>query len=104
MGAPCLEPPQWSPDGNWLIFDILRTDESESGIWISDMSTELHKVEHFGGRNAIWHPDSEKFVYLEHGTDQVYGWLIETRTWEKNRIDLPDWSTLVAWLNEFHGP
>ena len=100
--------PDWSPDGNRILFDTRRNGDGISRIFVinADGSNEQHLF--LDGQQPSWAPDGERFVY--RGCDVTGNrcgfWMalaFEPKSWERginligpvivgDQIAHPDWS------------
>ncbi len=64
-------PPVWSPDGQWLAYEVLSMDRATQGLWVL---TANGSSEHYiGGQNPIWSPDGRYLTYQNaQGTQMTY--------------------------------
>ncbi len=91
-------PPAWSPDGQWLAFEVWAQDMSADGIWVARVDGSDAQLLSDGAR-PIWSPDGQYVAFL-HSPDrqQLPGvWLAEAGTWALEQTDLPINANVLYW-------
>ena len=54
-------PPVWSPDGQWLAYDVLSLDADTHGLWV--LATDGSSEHYVGGQNPVWSPEGDWLTY-----------------------------------------
>lgn len=102
-----LPAPEWSPDGQWVIFYAEAINPDEGGIWV--VSADQPENEHrLGSVNyPVWSSDSHQFAVSSQAAgnlpvsqpiDQPGIWLIDVNTWYPEKTDLPPDAIPVDWV------
>jgi Tol biopolymer transport system component len=85
--APFWNPPAWSPDGRWVLFDgderfiLYRTDG-------------LDQVNVNGDGNPVWSPDSRYFAYNKD--QQIF--ILDTTNWKVANYSDMEGAVLLGWV------
>ena len=86
--------PIWSPDGQWLAFEVWSEDEP-GGLWILrlDGSEERYLGD---GSNPAWSPDGSQLAFNRY--DEHYSiWIARVGEWEAEQVYLPSDAIVKAW-------
>ena len=90
--------PVWSPDGEWLAYEVWPAAEEEiGGIWVlrADGSEEIRLGP---GSGPVWSPDGQRLVYTEHvSAEKTTVWFVDTADWQPQPLDLAPDAVVVAW-------
>ncbi len=100
MGEGFPPEPGWSPDSRWLTLITYESWEGPPGLWIfAADGSEEHLLG--TGEFPVWSPDSTQFAVTVHDpvTWMSHVDLFEVGSWQASRVDLPDGSWVVDWLD-----
>lgn len=87
-----FSPPVWSPDGQWLAYDVLSLDPADRGLWV--LAANGSSEQYIGGQNPVWSPDGRYLTYQNtHGTQMTY----PPQFTYQIGITLPPDATLLDW-------
>lgn len=66
-----FSPPVWSPDGQWLAYDVRSMDRATQGLWV--LAANGSSEHYVGGQNPVWSPDGRYLSYQNaQGTQMTY--------------------------------
>lgn len=80
--------PVWSPDGQFLLFELFHESEDIRGVYVIDVDTkESHRIleGYPPAGNASWSPDGELIVYNSYGAQDEYGIFVSDLEGNKRR-------------------
>jgi hypothetical protein len=64
-------PPVWSPDGQWLAYEVLSMDQATQGLWV--LAANGSSEHYIGAQNPIWSADGRYLTYQNaQGTQMTY--------------------------------
>lgn len=96
----------WSPEDEWLAFNVLAEDSEESGIWVvpSDGGPS-HKLPTVSTGRMFWVPTSDYLLITnyvrepdtEPGVFSTEVWLVRTESWDVQRVDQLMGATIIDW-------
>ena len=91
----CREAPQWSPDSEWLTWEVSPAGGLPS-FWIMQPNgTEKRLIDHAAA--PIWSPDGNLLVYTQLSTNSVM--VMETGQWQRQHTGLPSNVGAIKWIN-----
>ena len=78
----------WSPDGEWIVYSVIKGDEDKVGIFKKNPSgvDEVRLTENFEDHNPLWSPDGKRIAFLStRGSDDIdiYTLNIENKFYKK---------------------
>ena len=92
----CRTAPQWSPDSEWLTWEVSPAGGLPS-FWIMQPDgTEKRLIDQAAA--PIWSPDGNLLVYTQLSTNSVM--IMETGQWQPQRTGLPSQIGIVKWISE----
>jgi hypothetical protein len=66
-----FSPPVWSPDGQWLAYEVLSMDQATQGLWV--LAANGSSEHYIGAQNPIWSADGRYLTYQNaQGTQMTY--------------------------------
>jgi Tol biopolymer transport system component len=91
----------WSPDGQWLAYQINSSEPAESGTWLMSMNgsgQEIHMTGD-GYRPVAWKPDSTQLVIYQQQTGAFALWLLTMNTWDfrNAEIKVDPFTQVLGW-------
>lgn len=85
----------WSPDGEWIAYAVIKTDEmltkgdQRVGIFKKNPEgvDEVRLTENFEDHNPVWSPDGKKIAFLStRGGDDIDIYVLEVETKQETNI------------------
>ena len=91
----CPSTPVWSPNGQWLTWQIAPAGEVPSFLVIRPDGSNQQLFEY--GAGPVWSPDSRYIVYSNIRNFSVL--IMEVEQWQPQRAGLPSRVAATTWIN-----
>lgn len=88
------EPPIWSPDNEWLTWNVYPQGGLPSFWIMKPDGSEAQLIDH--ASPPIWSPDGDLLVYMELSTGA--NMVMKTGVWQPQRTALPSQIGYIAWI------
>tara|TARA_B100000902_G_scaffold185675_1_gene178080 strand:- start:705 stop:1706 length:1002 start_codon:yes stop_codon:yes gene_type:complete len=79
----------WSPDGEWIVYSIIRGDEDKVGIFKKnpDGVDEVRLTENYEDHDPLWSPDGRKIAFLSsRGSEDIDIFIIDVENNEEKNV------------------